>query len=92
MKNIRDCKIGDHLLLSRQQPWTHKDTGTRYMQDITWVVEITELVENRVGYKTVEVLKAVDVCPSYGDPSEMDGGCALSLFENPIRYFSIKVL
>lgn len=92
MKNIKDCKVGDQLLLTKSRPWTDNVKGTSHTQRISWVVELTAIFENRCEYKAVEVLEAIDVCPLYGDPSEMLGGCSFRLFERSPSSISIEIL
>ena len=89
MKAFKDLIIGDKLWINKKRGWTHED-GSHYEQDITWIAEVTALYDNRCEYKAVKVLKARDVCPIYGDPIDMEGGCSHRLFERSPRSITVK--
>jgi len=91
MKKFKDLTVGDKLWVNKKRLWSHKD-GSSHEQDITWIVEVTALYDNRCEYKAVEVLDAKDVCPLYGNPIDMQGGCSHTLFERSPRSITVKAL
>ena len=81
MKNIRDCKVGDLIERHSELWWTDKD-GESHLQVTNTIVEITAMHENRIEWKTVEILDYDDVCPVQTDLMGVTGGTAYRAFDN----------
>ncbi len=82
MKNIRDCKVGDLLKQHEERLWNHKN-GSSHIQIVNSIIQITAMYENRLEWKTIEILDTKDVCPIQTDLLGVTGGTAFRAFDNP---------
>jgi len=85
MKNIRDCKVGDIVVITKKDSWGGNT------QEVVSKAKITVMGDDRCQYETVEVISAKNVMPDY-DPMDVKGGFHFRLFDKPISSFSVAVI